>query len=307
MQSFKIHLPKQQVHPRSGDAPGFYGKLFRFLRDQGAEVSFQARASVEGSRAYDGEHFHFVHQGQVRQANVLNTSMSYFRPFWYADPRGVFAESSIAQKEFDPESVNPKWAAGFFKRMHRRFADGRRSKLPQPDAERNLGQGHVAVFLQGTSAAQRKTQYMEEIEMIEALLAGIPDRRILVKAHPHNEDLLTTAQIMRLAKHYPRLKLVEANVHDILQGACLSCSVSSSVSMEGLLHRVPALLFGRADFHHCAVTVEDASEVAYAYTMAMGRDWPFEAYLYWFLRENCLDERSDDWVDRLLERVKAMG
>jgi len=304
--SFKIHLPKHQIHSGNPSAPGFYGKLYRFLDEQGADVSFHRRYTVEDASQFEAGTFHFVHQGLVRSPNVLNTGLSYFRHFWYADPIGVFGESSIARAKFDPETINPRWARGFFGRMQRWYSGPRKSKHAQPQEKCEFGRGHVAVFLQGPSLPVRRVQNMEEIEMVEALLAGIPEAHILVKCHPRNEDLFTRVQLQALARCHPRLKLVEANVHDMLRGARLSCSISSSVSMEGFLYRVPAMLFGRTDFHHCAVTVEDASDVAYAYDAALGNDWPFEAFLYWFLRENCLDERDKNWLTQLLSRVGSM-
>ncbi|MFY0595692.1 MAG: hypothetical protein JXQ85_04600 [Cognatishimia sp.] len=271
------------------------------LTEAGADVAFCQREAIHSGAEFGSDAFHFVHQGLVRQKNALNTGLSYFPKFWYVDPRGVFGESSIATKTFDPRAINEKWASGFARRMREQWIDTRRSKHSQPNEKKVIGQGYIAVFLQGESKPVRRSLYMEETEMVEALLAGLPDRRILVKAHPRNDDIVTRSHLLRLEQDHSRLELVDANVHDLLAGACLSCSISSSVSVEGMLHNVPSMLFGRTDFHHCAVTVQNASDVPYAFDMAMKTEWPFEKFLFWFFRQNCVDERNEDWIEPILK------
>ena len=73
-----------------------------------------------------------------------------------------------------------------------------------------------------------------------------------------------------------------------------------------MLHRVPAILFGRMDLHHCATTVRAPAEWPAALDNALTTDWPFEKYLLWFLRWQNIDA-SRPFMPRILERMQAQG
>ncbi|MEQ9695432.1 hypothetical protein [Shimia sp. SDUM112013] len=302
-----IHLPKHQLRRASPDSRGFYGDLYRHLASEGVDVRFCEREFIRAHETFEPEAFHFVHQGLVVLPNALNTGPSYLRDFWYADPRGVFGESSIRDMVFDPATVPDHRAEAFFGWLQKRIANKRLSKHTQPQERAAFGQGHVAVFLQGDSLPVMRAAHMSEVEMVQAILDGVPDRDILVKRHPRNEAPVTWAALQDMARGTPRLKLVDANLHDMLQGAVLSCSISSSVSVEAMLHRVPAMVFGRTDFHHCAVTIARPEDVAEGFEQALSTDWPFEHFLFWFFRGHCLDERARDWFGKLKKRMTSLS
>lgn len=57
----------------------------------------------------------------VHQANALSTGVAYISPFCYADPVGVFGNSSIAIKPFDADGVDQNEADRLFARLQRRL------------------------------------------------------------------------------------------------------------------------------------------------------------------------------------------
>lgn len=302
MAQYFIHLPVHKISPDNPSSKGFYGLLYRELTARGGEVQFLRRQSVL-TVPDGGDGFHFVHQGLVRAPNALNTGLSYLKPFWYADPKGVFGESSIAEAVFDASAIPQNWANGFHRRLVKWHVTPRVSKHTQPQAGQSFGAGHVAVFLQGTSLPVLRAQHMDELAMLRAILRHIPDRPVLVKPHPRNAapELLEAAAV--LARQNPRLQIVEANVHDLLEGAHLCCSVSSSVAVEAMIHEVPVLAFGRTDYHHCAATSASPGGTAAAYRQAVTSQWPFRAFLYWFFRGQCLDPRDPEWFAVLSARM----
>ncbi|PSL17107.1 hypothetical protein [Shimia abyssi] len=298
-----FHLPPHLLQRVPRAAKGFYGELHHALHEAGGHVEFRERAFLRAHVAFEDDAFHFVHQGLVDMPNVLNTGPSYLRDFWYADPKGVFGESSMRSKMFDPSSVRKERAAKYFSWLRERILNKRLSKHRQPDEKVAFDGGHVAVFLQGESLPVLRAGFVSEVEMVAGVIDATPDRPILIKRHPRNEAQESWSDIQAMAADHERVMLVDANVHDILEGAALSCSISSSVSVEGMLHRVPALVFGRTDFHHCAVTVETPLETGRAVASALQTDWPFEAFLFWFFRQNGLDLRSKVWRRTLSERM----
>lgn len=102
------------------------------------------------------------------------------------------------------------------------------------------------------------------------------------------------------------MTVTEANLHDILAGAAVSASLSSSVGLEGMLHGVPAVFFGASDLHHNAVTVRAAEAWPEALAQALATDWPHAQFLLWFLRRRNIDARRP-FMARVLERIAAAG
>ncbi|AXI45968.1 hypothetical protein C1J03_08005 [Sulfitobacter sp. SK012] len=141
--------------------------------------------------------------------------------------------------------------------------------------------------------------------MVSRIAVAAGNRPILVKPHPRTADPETLAHVEKLAKAHPNVQIVDAHIHDMLASAALTCSISSSVSLEGMMHRKPALLFGMTDFHHIARTIHQTDDVAAAldWALEVGSNLPYAAFLHWFLQKNCINMGRDDWFDRILARV----
>jgi hypothetical protein len=298
-----IHRPRHQLSRDLMAEQGFYGMLARAFAARGHRVVQQQRRSIEDGPSYRVPGLHFVHQGLVRRAGVLNTGVAYLMPFWYADPRGLFSESSVAALAFDPDAVPDKAARGFHRRLRDRYVATRNSRYDQPRPVQRFDPGAIAVFLQGPSQPMERAALMSEPEMVARLLEGAGGRQILVKPHPRNPDRAALTAIRKLTGRRDNLRIVEANLHDMLAQAAVCCSVSSSVGLEAMLHRVPVLQFGRTDFHHAVVTVGPADDIVAALRRAEATDWPFERFLYWFLQGQMLNIARDDWFDRLRARL----
>lgn len=305
MKDVLIHLPRHQYERPASERTGFYHHLATGLAERGHQVAFACRQSIEAHPSFHAEAFHFCHQGLVRQGNVLNTGIAYLKGFWYADPMGVFADSSIAGLAFDPEAVDGKWAAGFARRLRARLIGARASKYAQPKARHSFAPGAIAAFLQGPSEIVTRARHMSEPQMIRALARARPATPVLVKPHPQKPDPDTLAEILALQPEHPNIRIVDANIHDMLAGALVCASICSSVAIEAMLHNTPALMFGRTDFHHCATTVTTEGAVAAALDEATRQPWPYDRFLLWFLKLNCLDLRSGDWLERIAQRMQA--
>ncbi len=73
-----------------------------------------------------------------------------------------------------------------------------------------------------------------------------------------------------------------------------------------MLHRVPAILFGRSDLRHCAETVQRPEDWPRALQRALTTDWPYDAFLLWFLRRQNIDA-SRPFLGQILDRMAAQG
>ncbi len=297
----RLHMPRHLAAADGSGLPYFYRVLREGLTARGAVVEVRRR---DGGPA-GGPGFHFVHNGTARGERVLNTAIAYLNPFFYADPLGIYFESSLSTARFDASAVPVRPAARFFETLRERHVLPRKSRYAQPEPVEDFPEGAIAVFLQDWSEPVERARHMDAPAMVEAVIAGAGGRPVIVKPHPRNRGEETLLLLHEL-RGRAGVTVTQANLHDILARAAVSVSISSSVAMEGMLHRVPALLFGRSDLHHCAETVTEAAGFAPALHRALQRDWPFEAFLFWFLRQQNL-RSGPEMIAPLLERMRAAG
>ena len=71
--------------------------------------------------------------GTARGPRVLNTAIAYLNPFFYADPLGIYFESSLTEARFDPATVPPRPAARFYETLRARHVLPRKSRYAQPE------------------------------------------------------------------------------------------------------------------------------------------------------------------------------
>ena len=249
---------------------------------------------------------HIVDHGNLRHPRILNTGIAYIYPFWNLDPWGIRALSSITQMTFQAKMVDANAAAEFAARLRRRLVWARISRYPQKAEPVDIPKGCIAVFLQ--SEAHRgvaETCHLTLRQMIAALLARSDPRPIVVKPHPRDADPKTRDYLDRMAGRDSRILVVDANIHDILASADVAVTINSAVGIEAHLHRVPVVLCGISDFHHAAVTITDRVQMDDAIRTAIASTWSHDAFLYWYLAENCLNAGKTDLVSRFVAKVDA--
>lgn len=307
MRRYIFHFPPHLLGQVSARSRGFYGTLIAGVQRAGGEVAYRERAVLRAHPSYEADAFHFVHQGLVDLPNALNTAPSYLRGFWQADPKGSLGQSSLRTLDFVADDVPRARAEAFCDWLRKRTIGQRLSKHGQPEAEASFGSGAIAVFLQGESLPVRRIAYVDEVAMVRALVAARGDRQVLIKRHPRNAGEESFSEIAALADACDGVRIVDANVHDILRSSAVCASISSSVAIEAMLHDVPSLTLGNVDFHHCTQIVSDLEDVPHALEAAMAKDWPFEAFLFWFFRHHCLDMRAQDWLGKLNKRMGAFA
>jgi len=302
--SILIHLPMPYLLGVE-KIPPYFHKLRDGLEARGLRVEIEAmERQTLLDRVEADNNFHIVNHGDLAHPRILNTALAYIPPFWYLDTVGVRRASSIGARVFDPAQVDEAAAARFFQALRKRVAEGRISRYAQPQGRATFAQGRIAVFLQNESADA--DAHLPRAAMIEALLARHDPAQIVLKPHPRDKSAATRALLASAARD-ARVKVSEANLHDILKGASVTVTINSGVGLESLLHRVPVVLCGPADFHHGCVTAQDAFGLDAAIARARNTQWSHEAYLYWFLKLNCVNAGAPDMIDDVLARIAATG
>lgn len=307
MADFVFHLPAPVLRGKAPLKP-FYEKLTEGLIARGHALRMvphdrdRAAATVAG----DPDAIHILDHGTLRHPRVLNAGVAYVFPFWNLDPWGIRALSSIAAERFDPAAVDMAAARPWVARHRRRLVEGRVSRYPQPQGRVELPPDAIAVFLQ--SDAHRtvgETAHLSSDAMIAALLARDDPAPILIKPHPLDTDPATAARLAAIDD--PRVRIVQANIHDIIAAATVVVTINSACGIEAMFHGRPVVLCGESDFHHAAVTVRRAEEMDQAIATARATDWPFDAFLYWYFACRCLNAGSGTLVEDFLGRVAALS
>ncbi len=285
----------------------YYTRLITDLRKMGLRVDTVLHdrattlATVEASAG-----IHIVDHGSQRHPRILNTGIAYIYPFWNLDPWGIRALSSIAGLTFDVTLVDAKAAADFTARLRKRLVQPRISRYPQATELTEVPSGCIAIFLQSeTHRAVEETCHLTLRQMLAAVVARDDPRPIVVKPHPRDASPQTRKYLARLAARDARLQITDANIHDILARAAVMVTINSAVGLEAHLHRVPVVLCGRSDFHHAAVTVTDRREMDQAIATAEATVWPHDAYLYWYLAQQCLNAGKPSLTQDFLAKVGA--
>lgn len=304
-----LHLPAASL--RAGDEPPspIYRRIIDGFRARGGIVETvpHRRDSVLAEVAAD-RHFHIVNHGDTRHPRVLNAGLAYVYPYWHLDPRGFRATSSIGAMPFRPGRIDGQSAKAFFARLSKRLLGKRISRYDQPREKAAFPAGCIAVFLQSEAhRGLRETCYLSHEAMLSALLARLDPRPIVIKAHPLEPDGQGRSLAEALAARDRRVIVTGANLHDILDHAAVTVTINSAVGLESMLHRVPVVLCGQADFHHCAVTVRAPGQLDAAIATAEATAWPFARYLYWYFGLNCLDAGKPDLLGDVLARIAATG
>ena len=305
--SIYFHLPKHLFDQFDPAGYSFHAVAKRAFEARGAKCEIRIRLPKAPVVQYDPEHFHFIHQGRVRAPHILNTGLAYLPPFWYADPDGVMSFSSLARKPFDASSMPLDRVAQFYDRMVEQVRAQRQSKYTQPEGCDDLGADVIAVFLQGPSEPVSAAQYLSEREMMQAVIANKGTRDVIVKHHPRNQEPEMVTWLSAITASDPSIRVVDAHVHDMLDACAFSVSICSGASFESLLMQKPTVIFGQADFHHCAETVRDVGDVAGAFERALTGDYPFKEFVLWMWGRHCINIRRASFVDKVIERMGARG
>ncbi len=283
----------------------YYEKLLAGLAERGHAVRTtpHLRDRVADEVAGDNA-FHIIDHGTLRHPRALNTGIAYLYPFWNLDPWGIRALSSIGARPFDPAMVPADEARAFADRLRTQLVAARTSRYAQPQGRSALPPHAIAVFLQAEAhRGLAETCHLSMRQMVRALVARDDPRPILIKPHPKDTDPATRRFLSRLGD--PRVQVVDANIHDILAVADVSVTINSAVGIESMLHGVPVVLCGQADFHHAAVTVRRASDLDSSLEDATARFWNHDAFLHWYFAGNCLNAGKPSLVDDFLGKVAS--
>ena len=255
------------------------------------------------------KHLHILVKDEPRQPakNVFYCVPSYLNGYWYFDTQGVRNNSSTRDAVFDAGAIDEARAAKFHGNLRKNFIDLNLSKFEQADMDaRPLPDNAIFIAAQKFLPIVYCPYYIDYPALIAATIAARGDRPVVIKPHPMQKP--AELDVIN-AFHDPEngVHVTDASIHAILPKSDVVITQSSAVAFEALIHEVPSVLAGPADFHHLLETISDVSELNDAMKRAVNSTPPYSAYLFWFLRERMIKPAQENSALNRIKRVFRMS
>ena len=310
-----FHLPKQ-FHENYLELThlALFHRIHALIVSRGGEIEVRRRHETlrsmertDWSDRLEADNLHVIENGMVQQGNALNTALAYLPPYFHLDPQGVLAESAAGGAEYSEAGVNAVLASSKFRGLHDRLVKKRRSRYGPKDEVTEIPDGCIAVFLQGDNPHRQGSAYCDNETLLRTVAENAGGRTVVVKAHPVSKQLDDAQLILNLLQDGLPVEPTDANVHDILRQCSVTVSYNSAVAIEGFLHKKPAILFGKSDFHHVVETVCDPCDFPTALSAALASQHDYAKYLHWYFSNYAVS--VEDWLleDKLLQIFESRG
>lgn len=286
----------------------FFVKIEALLRSKNIPLRI-ARLPSRGSKILrNGKGAHIIVADRPQPGSrILHAMPSHIWGFWHLDPLGALQHSQITEKAFNPSHIDPENAQYFFdgvtghmlRNNVTRHAQKARIGMPLPPAR-------AAIFTQHIDEFKRSSPYVETLPMLKSTLLACAPGRVTVKLHPHQRHE-TVKAIKDLLAQFPHAVLCTASVHDQIAAAEIIVTQNSTAGFEALMQRKPIITCAPCAYHHATLVVKDEFSMKTALETACARQesFPFEAYFYWFLAENCFEPAKPEFTDRVWSVLKS--
>ena len=272
--------------------------IWRYVAEAVTSRGWQFQIHHEDDRpgTTDLPGYHLLQNQPITAARCLNLRNAYLDPFWRIEPGNDRWHFAVAAARFDPATIPEPAATAFVQRWRQTlFGDTRVTR-----------QGHIFMPLQGRLSERRSFQSHSPLDMIRTTLAQDAARPIIATLHPREvySDAERSA-LSDLQQQNPRFRVQEGGSIDLLLSADYVVSENSGLVMQGYFAGKPAVLFADIDFHHIAGSVSALGPKAAFASTALPR--PFDRYVTWFFRRNCLQAFGSLTQGRIVARLQELG
>lgn len=295
IKKLQIYVPELMLETVEKNENSFLMKVHKAFEQIGFEVSFVKATSVSLALSYRDDTYCLFFRNRPQHKNALELRPSAFGAFWMIDKTADPAEKLVYKRKFNPAKIDPQRASDFFQRMTSRFKK----------ADSDQG-GFVLIAMQGKIDRQRFWQSMTPLDMVRETISQETDRKIYIKLHPKEVYSNSELSDLKALTDGDRIQLVEGDLDKYLASCDYTVSMSSSVSMKGLLYRKPGILFGDAEFHHVFQSVR-TKEVGACFKDVLADELEVEKYVFWFLKHQHLWNYSPNAHEDILKRCSLMG
>ena len=294
-----FYLPPQLRKQAERGKHNFIGKVGEVLISAGLKVAFDGDDDLARIRAMARPGRGLYLMDPPANARGLTFRKTYIYPFWHIEKEAERWAWPVAKDGFDPKTVDARKAANFYRFWRQRLFDD------APNHARK--DGFVYVPLQGQLLRKRSFQSCSPIDMVKTVLDRDASRQVVVTLHPSEtysveeqyalEDLLSADD---------RLMVREVSAPSYLQNCDYIVTQNSGVGLQGYFFGKPLILFGKSDFHHIALNVDDIGAV-HAFEAAQSHAPDYAAYLFWFLQVRAINAGRPEAKKRIRDVLRNHG
>ena len=295
--TFYLH-PQLRKQAERGNH-NFINKVAEVLTEAGLEFAFDGDDDLARLRARTRPGYSMFLMDEPVNARGLTFRKTYVFPFWHIEKQAVRWEWPVAQEAFDPWAQDAQKSANFYRFWRQRlYAEG--PKYARKD-------GFIYVPLQGKLLQKRSFQFCSPMDMIKTVLEQNPNRQVVVTLHP--SETYTAAEqraLEELLVAHDQLFVRIGHMERHLQNCDYIVTQNSSVGFKGYFFGKPLILFGKADFHHIALNVQQIGVEA-AFEQVDGHEPHYAAYLHWFLQRRAINAGRPESKTRIRNVLRNHG
>lgn len=295
--TFYLH-PKLRQQAQRGHH-NFISKVSAVLESSGLEIAFDIDDEPARMRALERPGRGLFLMDEPVDARSLVFRKTYIYPFWHIEKQAKRWKWPVAKEVFDPTNKNQRKADNFYRFWQNRLFEG--------EAQSAARDGFVYVPLQGRLTTHRSFQYCSPIDMVKAVLEHDRERYVMVTLHP--SEIYTAEEQQALEKliaENERLYVRTGAWDRYLRNCDYIVTQNSSVGFMGYFYGKSLVLFGKSDFHHIALNVDEMG-VAEAFAAAPDHSPDFAAYLHWFLQLRAINAGRPEVRTRIRTVLRGHG
>ncbi|KIC49777.1 hypothetical protein [Tateyamaria sp. ANG-S1] len=274
----------------------FITKVTSVLHASGFDVLFHPNTLAERLKATTRRGYALCQMTPPPNDRAVTFRRVYHYPFWQIQKSDKRWEWDVAQADFDVSTCPEKEAQRFFGFWQKRIAG--------PLLGHVEDDGFVYVPLQGRLLDHRSFQSCTPLEMLAQVRAACPRHKIIATLHPkENYSQAELAALEQMAAADTDLT-VQAGGRDTLLPRCsFVVTMNSSVAFDAMFFGKPAILFGKADFHHLVLDGQDADAFRKVHTHRPN----YAAYIWWVWQHMAVNAGHESAEAKIAAKLKTAG
>lgn len=214
---------------------------------------------VVGGRPQD-DAVRMTWHGHREAPNHWNVKIGHLESYYTVTKKGYSGWSEVCDEPVNYDAVNGEHADRFHHELFDKYVSKGNTKYAQPKQKLNergyvlmLGQVAGDTVMTHCYFPNFKQAFTKTIELLH------DSCDILIKKHP-----LAGEQpfLDRLADRYPSVKVVDADVHSLIERSKGVIVVNSGAGFESLLHLKHVFTLGKCDYQQAAHIIDSEEKIA---------------------------------------------
>ncbi|RDK84551.1 capsular polysaccharide biosynthesis protein [Enterobacillus tribolii] len=216
----------------------------------------------------------FSYHSFGKEKNVWHLKEAPVTPLFSIDRYGYSGWAEIADQPRawqDISDVSDEHAEQVIEKYRQQFKEKRISKYPQPD-EQNVDLPAEYIFFPLQVSNDPVSQF-SPFNMLDMLKRAAEAARrtgitLLVKRHPFCSSVAVEKTLQQLAEDNPQVRVVNLNVHTLIEHARAVMTVNSGVGIEALIDGAAVYASGKSEWFEAANAITSLEDIDAIFSQA---------------------------------------